>query len=766
MEGFDLIQDLAVVLLIAGVAGWMARRAGLSAVVGYLAAGLIIGPNTPPFSLVLDEGQVRTLAQLGLVFLMFSMGMGLSLGRLRRLGAPLVLATVLGAILILNACRAIGLLAGWTHAESLCIAGMLMVSSSAIIGKAVAECGLAHERAGQLAMGITVIEDAVAVAMLAYIGTLGGHEATGTAPVFQILGILAGFVALVLVLGLLVVPRLLRPAMKYGGIEIVTLLLAGVMFGLAVLAVHAGYSPALGAFLLGAIVAEGPLRAKVDRAFGGLRDTFTGVFFVAVGMTIAPRAVAENWAWILGLSALALLGRPLACGVSLLAVGTPIAVAVRTALCVTAIGEFSLVIAQLGVSEGVLSPRFSAIAVGVSVVTVLASSCLSRWGGGVAAAAEAWQPVTVRSFLNSWAEWLGTLEAQGRSSVLWRMIRGRMVQIAVEVLLVSGLLAFSPSIEEAIASWVVPRPENAMWFHVTFWLGLGLAVAGPLLAIWRNAATLAMVAAEMAASAPGNPRARPVIESALRILAGVTMGIWLWTLLPFRGAALWVLALAAAAFLFMVMFLGRRLTRWHHRVEMAVHEALGHFDAKGRPALGTRFEEVGAWNIHLEECELPDHAACAGQSLAEFDLRRRFGCSVVRVDHQGFVVFQPPPGTSLYPGDRLLLAGTEEQIAAARSALVAERKGERPCGAEDIHLQTVRILAGGGYLGETLATLTPLRETGVQVLGIRRDLERVVNPSGTETLRAGDELLVLGSPAQVLRFSERLRRGGRAIEGG
>lgn len=760
MEGLDLLQDLAVVLLIAGGAGWAARRVGLSAVVGYLAAGLVIGPHTPPFSLVLDEGQVRALAQLGLVFLMFSMGMGLSIGRLRRLGAPLVFAAVIGALIILNACRAIGLLAGWTHAESLCVAGMLMVSSSAVISKSVADFGLAHERAGQLALGITVIEDAVAVAMLAYIGTLGGHEASGTAPVFGILGILAAFVALVLVLGLIVVPRVLRPAMRHGGLEIVTLLLAGVMFGLATLAVRAGYSAALGAFLLGAIVAEGPFRARVERAFSGLRDTFTGVFFVAVGMTIDPRLLLANLGWILGLAAFALLGRPLACGAALLAVGTPLQVAVRTALCVTAIGEFSLVIAQLGVSEGVLDERFPAIAVGVAVITALGSSGLARWGGEVAAALEARQPAAVRSFLAFWGGWLGAIEAQGRSSVVWRMIRGRMIQVAVEVLLVSGLLTFSSAIEGTIADWVVPRPENVGWFRALFWSGLGLAIAGPLLAIWRNASTLAMVAAEMLAASPaGNRRAQPIIETALRTVSGAVMGIWLWTLLPFRDSALHVLSVAAGLFVLMLVFFGRRLGRWHHRVEVAVHEALGHLDEKGRPALGARLEEAGPWDIHLEECEIPDHAACSGKSLADLDLRRRFGCAVVRVDRQGFVIAQPPPGTTLYPGDRLLLAGTEEQIAAARTALMAEEKGAREHGAMDVHLQSVRVLPDCPHLGQTLAGLAPLRATGVQVLGLRRGAERVVNPTGTEALRVGDELLVLGTPLQVLRFAELLRRG-------
>jgi CPA2 family monovalent cation:H+ antiporter-2 len=759
MEGFDLLQDLAIVLLIAGIAGWLSRRAGLSAVVGYLAAGVVIGPHTPPFSLVADEGQVRTLAGLGLVFLMFSMGMELSIGRLRRLGAPLVVASVLGALVVLNACRALGLLAGWSHAESLCVAGMLMVSSSAVISKSVATFGLAHERAGQLAMGITVLEDAVAVAMLAYIGTLGGHEAGGTAPVFNILGILGGFVALVLVLGLIVVPRVLRPAMRHGGMEIVALLLAGAMLGLSVMAVRAGYSAALGAFLLGAIVAEGPFRARVERAFSGLKDTFTGVFFVSVGMSIDPRFLAANAGWILGLSAFALLGRPLACGAALLAVGTPLRVAVRTALCVTAIGEFSLVIAQLGVSEGVLDERFPAIAVGVAVVTAIGSSGLARWGGAVASALEARQPAAVRSFLAAWAGWLGAIEAQGRSSPVWRMVRGRMIQVGVEVLLVSGLLAFSPSIRATILEWVSPQAEHLLAFRALFWSGLALAIAGPLLAIWRNASALAMVAAEMVATSSGNPRAQPILETALRAAAALLMGVWLWTVLPFRGAALRVLAVGVGILVLVLVLLGRRLGRWHHHVELAVHEALGHLDGKGRPALGTRLEQAGGWDIHLEECELPDHAACAGRSLAEMDLRRRFGCAVVRVDRQGFAIPQPPPSTAVYPGDHLLLAGTEPQIAAARAELMAETRG--PAGHEvpSGHLQSVRVLPGSLWVGRTLGELAPLREIGVQVLGLRRGEERVVNPSGGETLRGGDELLVLGTPAQVLRFAGALRRG-------
>ncbi len=758
MEGLELLHDLAVVLLIAGLAGWIARRLGLSAVVGYLVAGLVIGPHTPPFSLVLDEAQVRTLAQLGLVFLMFAMGMELSVSRLRRLGAPLVIATALGALIVLNVCRAIGLFAGWTHAEILCVTGMLIVSSSAVISKLVMDFGLAHERVGQLAMGITLLEDGVAVAMLAYIGTLGGPDAAGTAPVVHILAIFAGFVALVLILGLIVVPRVLRPAMRHGGLEIVTLLLAGGILGLAVLAVRAGYSVALGAFLLGAIVAEGPFRARVRRAFSGLKNTFTGVFFVAVGMMIAPRLLVENAGWILGLSAFALVARPIACSAALLAVGTPFAVAVRAALCLTAIGELSLVIAEFGVSKGVLDARFPAIAVGVTVVTALGSLGLARWGEGMALALEARQPRAIRAFLASWADWLGAVEAHGRSSAVWRMVRGRLIQVGVEVLLVSGLFEFSPAIREMIAGWVSPRSEHLAVFHALFWAGLVLVVAGPLLAIWRNVSVLTMVAAEMATNSSDHPRARAIFETALRTVAAVSMGMWLWTVFPFYIASPHAVAFSAAVFVFILAFFGRRLSRWHRQVELAVHEALGHLDRRGHLALGARLEQAGEWNIHLEECELPDHAACAGKNLAELNLRRRFGCTVVRIERQGFVIPRPSPATEVFPGDHLLLAGTESQIAEARAALGDQEERGADDGETEALLQSLRVPDESPHLGQSLADLAPLRVTGVQVLGIRRTNERIVNPSGEETLCAGDELLVLGEPSRVQRFAKSLRQ--------
>ncbi len=212
MPGIEFIQDLAVILVVAGIVGWACQRAGLSVVVGYLVAGMIVGPHTPPFSLVRDEARVETAAQVGLVFLMFAIGLKLSLRRLRRLGGAMLLAVFVSAGLIYYLTRTAGALAERSSLECAFLAGMIMVSSSAIISKILQETGANHERAGQLALGVSVLEDVVAVVMLTVLNSLvwrgaGGAGGPGLAGT---LGLFGAFVVLAGVVGLLFVPWLLK----------------------------------------------------------------------------------------------------------------------------------------------------------------------------------------------------------------------------------------------------------------------------------------------------------------------------------------------------------------------------------------------------------------------------------------------------------------------------------------------------------------------------------------------------------------------------
>src|SRR5262245_29144462 len=209
MTGILFIGDLAVVLVAAGVAAWVCQRLGLSAIVGYLVAGAVIGPHTPPFALVADVDRVQTLAQVGLVYLVFSIGMNLSISRLKRLGLSIVAATAISAVIVLIGGRMIGWSLGWSVQASLFLAAMLMVSSSAIISKVLDELNLTHERPGQLALGVTVIEDVVAITMLTLLTSLVHFGGAKPPPLVPTLGALAAFIVFIALLSLLIMPKLL-----------------------------------------------------------------------------------------------------------------------------------------------------------------------------------------------------------------------------------------------------------------------------------------------------------------------------------------------------------------------------------------------------------------------------------------------------------------------------------------------------------------------------------------------------------------------------
>ena len=760
MHGINFIQDLAVILVVAGVVGWVCQRVGLSVVVGFLAAGMVVGPYTPPFSLVSDPERIATLAQVGLVFLMFSIGLRLSVRKLRRLGLTLMLASFGGAILVYYLTRLLGAALGWGSTETLFLAGMLMVSSSAIISKILHETGENHERAGQLAMGVSVLEDVVAVVMLTLLNSLvqlGGAGAGRGQSLGHTLGLLGAFVALAGVGGLLLVPWLLRRMSISADEELQTLGIAALLFGLAVVAQHAGYSLALGAFLLGTIVAETPHRHQVERTFEGMRDVFSAVFFVAIGMQINVHELLGSAGLIVGVAAFTLAARFFACTTALTLVGTPPRDALRTGLAVTPIGEFSFIIAQLGVAYAVVPANFYPLAVGVSLLTTLVAPALIRRSGPIADALLARQPRWLEDALRYYREWLEQLQAQAQRNRLWQLSEKRFVQVGVEVLLVSGLLVFSGQLFTAAEAWLGRDWLFPNGLQVIFWFGLCLVLLAPLVAIWRNCSALALLYAQV--STTGHPRAdrlAGMIETVLKSLTGTALFVWLFLLLPAEGRTRWVLLAVAVVVVGALAVLWRRLVFWHSQLEVELKEVITSAEGKMTATSAPWLQQHGDWQLHMIDCVLPDLADVQGRRIAELDLRARFGCSVVGIERQGFMIPLPTPDTVLYPRDRVLLMGTTEQVRAGKAFLGAV-SGAADSLYEEILMESVTLAAGSRAAGRTLAELSPARTHGVQVAGIHRHGLRILNPSAEEKLYVADEVLVLGAPAKLKAFKAWLR---------
>ncbi|MCS7090812.1 MAG: cation:proton antiporter [Verrucomicrobiota bacterium] len=754
----ELIRDLAVVWLVAGVVAWLCTRLRLSVVVGYLVAGMVIGPHTPPFALVRDQARVSLLAELGLVFLVFGIGLNLSLRRVQALGWSVVVATSGAALLILQASRLMGWALGLDAVGAMFLASVLMVSSSAVISKVLQETQQTHDRPGQLALGMTLLEDLVAVVMLTVLTSLVRMD-DGATGVGRVLGGMIGFVVLVVLLTLLVAPKLLAGLARQGVVEIRTLVVAGTLLGLSWIAVQAGYSAALGAFLFGMIVGGTRYRAEVARAFQGIQHAFGALFFVAIGMQVNVWQSLSTWPAALGLAALAWVLRPCAAAAALLAIGTKPREALHAGLLLTPLGEFSFVLARLGVDAGVMPEAFYGAVVGAAVLTALTASWITRGSESWSWRLMEYPGVGAIEWLGFYSHWWARLRARMGGRVVWRLVRRPLMQVLGWTAVLSALLLTAPQLWRVARDWVgrgQPVAGGWAWLFTALLVSLALPIA---VALWRSLGVVSLLLAEAATSSATRGRLRNLLEGLLRGLGAAGILIWLSLWLPpgwslVGGAGMTVVCLVLAAVLFR-----RSLIRWQTRLEWELRREFGSGKVPGRGVPLAAVADSGVWPLDVMEVELPGDTLHAGRSLAELRLRERFGCTVVGVERQGWPILNPDGACRLFPYDRLLVLGEPKALRKGLGYLCASQSGDRSAGFEELVLETVWVPDQCGWAGRTLGELELVRRFGIQVVGIRRGGNWRGVPSGGERLSPGDELLVLGTHERIGEFVTQLNRG-------
>jgi monovalent cation:H+ antiporter-2, CPA2 family len=757
MGELGLVQDLAIVTFFAGIGGFLCQKIGLSSIVGFLLAGLLVGPHTPPFALVANDERVEALSQLGLVFLMFSIGLELSLGKLRRMGIGIVLAVALGGILVFNIVRSICPFLGVGPLQSLFVAGMLVASSSAIIGKILPETGLVHQRAGNLAMSITVLEDLVAVVVLTLISSVAQLHTGAQNDLGHLLGDLLVFVTVVVVVGLLLLPRSLQ-RLNAAGTDLLTITVAGLVLGIAVVAVKTGYSLALGAFLIGAIVAETPQRPTVERAMQGMRDVFIAVFFVSIGMLLNPALLLKNWVLILSLGGLAILVRTFAVSASLLVTGTSERDAFRAALMVTPIGEFAFIIAQLGVSSGILSSDYYPVAVGVALFTALVSPLLIRHSGRIS---DGWlkiQPPFFYDLLEVYQQFLNSVGEHQRRSRVAALARQIVVPLLISVTFVAGILIIAPFL---LVHWIrLFPPESGWWpFHL-FWALIGIAAAAPALGIWRRVAEFIKGTVDIAFGSQNS-----VLLVCLDLVAAVLIFVCLWLLTPVIGASYsFFEAILGTAGVY-ALFFGHRLRSMQRRISAELAEAILSSEERRKRVHEEWLKDHQEWDLSLSEIRVPDSEAWFGKSLGDLALRSQFGCSVVGVDRRGYPVPSPGPDTELYPGDEIMVLGTANQIHRVRAFFNSSpARTEKVDLLDEIRLESVDVPESSRLVGNALAELEIPRHTGVQIVGVARGPYRMLFPGPFQVLNADDWLLVVGNRDQIHRFRAWIKEKPDAVE--
>lgn len=759
MHGVELIRDLAILLALAGCAGWIFQKLGLSVIVGYLIAGAVAGPRFMELAGGANIERVQELSQIGLVFLMFSIGLSLNLAKLKKLGPALICGGVLIAFGLYNVAKIAGLALGMDSSQSLFLAGMIMISSSAVIGKILQEIGAAHETSGQLALGLTIIEDLVAVAMLTFLGSVAlvdsPHGETEQST-FQVLISLAGFMVLILSLALVFVPRFLSRLEKTDtSVDLQTILMVALVFGVAFFAVSMGHSSALGAMLMGAVVATTRFKAQVMRAFDGLHDLFAALFFVSIGMLLDISMLVQIWPTALILSALTLFLRPFVIVLALLVVGKRTADSVRASLLSIPLGEFTFIIAQLGVSSFILDSSYYAIAVTMVVITSTIAPPLMKYSLNIGLWVEKHQPIWLERILGLYQGLLQQIARKGSSSLIWKLTAPRLLQIVFQIALISSILLFSETIYEKSKSWQM----NGQFFARDLDSFIGVLIAAiiliPAVSLWRNLSAISLIYAEIILPYRyRHHRLQYALELIFKMFFILAFAGWLFTILPITSTTLWVMGVGFVALIFLAVLLWRRVIRWHSGLEYEMAEALSEVGVEKKkhwisPTSWTR--NCADWGLNLREVLLPDQAQVAGKKLSEIGLRQEFGSSLISIERQGYVITPPSADTVLYPRDNLLLLGKERDNEAAEAFLVKTRDQEQaPYDLfSDLVMEMIEITPGMAVEDKNLHELNLSPRYGVQVIGLERAGQRLIHISAQERLLPGDQVLILGTLDQI-----------------
>ena len=579
MHAISFIQDLAVIMLVAGVVTILFHRLKQPVVLGYIVAGFIIGPHTPPFGLIHDEDTIKTLAELGVIFLMFCLGLEFSLRKLFKVGATAFIAAFLEIVLMIWIGYQIGQFFGWNTMDSLFLGAILAISSTTIIVKALNDLKMKNQRFAQLIFGVLIVEDILGIGIIALLSGIAVSGTVSSGEVFSTVGKLSLFMIVALVIGILLVPRLLAYVAKFESNEMLLITVLGLCFGFCLLVVKLEYSMVLGAFLIGAIMAESRQLVKIERLIEPVRDMFSAIFFVAIGLMIDPMILLD-YAWPIAVITVAVvLGKMLSCWLGAFIAGNDGRTSLRVGMGLSQIGEFSFIIAALGMTLQVTSDFLYPVAVAVSAITTLLTPYLIRAADPLSQSLAGVMPQRMARVFGMYGEWLRSIQPQGQGALLASLIRKILLQVGVNLALVMAIFFsggyFAARLSSYMSEWISdPSLQKALIWGAALLLSLPF-----LIAAYRKLKALSMLLAEMGVkpdmAGRHTQRVRRVIAEVIPLLSLLVIFLLLAALstsiLPTSDLLILIVVVAAVV----AAVLWRWFIRVHTRMQIALLDTLG-----------------------------------------------------------------------------------------------------------------------------------------------------------------------------------------------
>lgn len=741
-----LVKDLALILIVAGIVTIVFKKLRQPLVLGYVVAGFLVSPHMPYIMSVVDRADIGTWGDIGVMFLLFSLGLDFSFKKILKMGASPIIATCCVVFFMMMLGIITGHAFGWSRMDCIFLGGMLAMSSTTIIYKAFDDLGLRQQRFAGLVMSVLILEDILAIVMMVMLSAIAnGSNPDGGQMLGSVMKI-AFFLILWFVVGIFLIPWMLRSMRKLINNETLLIVALGLCCAMAVLSTQVGFSSAFGAFVMGSILAETIEADRIIKLVEPVKNLFGAIFFVSVGMLVDPKVLVEYWLPILTLVLVILLGQALFGSFSFLISGQTLKSAMQCGFSMAQIGEFSFIIASLGLSLGVISKFLYPVVVAVSVITTFITPYMIRAATPCYAALE-------RRLPKKWIVTMNNITLSKQSSQPeghWRSLIKQMLRITViySILSAAGIALmftfFLPFVRHLLPHWWA----NAVCGFAT------LLIISPFLraimmkknhseefkALWHTGTYNKLLL---------------ILTIFVRLVIASAFVFYICNYLTrFTNALMISLAVAAVA----LMIISRSLKRHSIKIErmflknLRSREIAAVVMGHKRPLYEGKLLDR---DIHISDFEIPEDSVWSGKSLRELRFRNLYGVHVSSILRGVQRINIPNGGTIIFPGDTIQAIGSDEQLTAFSAAMNSELYEKDPeIEKREMKLHQIVIRGKGSFVGKTLSDSGIRDKYNCMVVGLEEGEENLSQLDPSRVLKKGDILWIVGEQENVDRVNK------------
>ena len=733
-----LIADLALILICAGVMTLVFKKLKQPLVLGYIVAGFIASPHFALTPSVIDTASIHVWSDIGVIFLLFALGLEFSFKKIMKAGGPAIITTLTIIFGMMMLGYLVGTAFGWGKMDALFLGGMICMSSTTIIYKAFEDLGLSKKNFAGLVMSVLILEDILAVVLMVVLSTVAVSANFEGGELVMSLLKLFFFLILWLVVGLYLIPVILRKTRKLMSDETLLVAALGLCFMMVVVAAKTGFSAAFGAFIMGSILAETLEAEHIERLVKPVKDLFGAIFFVSVGMMVDPAMIAQYWLPILVITLTVVLGQPLFAIIGVLLSGQPLKMAFQSGFSLSQIGEFSFIIATLGVSLGVTGDFLYPIVVAVSVVTIFLTPYVIRLAEPAYGLATKVLPQRVLTFLEDYARATGSTAAKDSE-------RKQYFGEVSQMVLVNGIMAIATCIlglgvlQPLAVKWI-----PGIWANVVTGVVMLIALSPFLRAIAvkksRGSQSFdALWAADSSSHAP------LLVSTVIRYALGLAFPFVILGRLFHLPAALSILLAPVLGF---VLVFNKWTKRSYKALEKTFQTNLRSRDMRAE-YLGEKKPQYASSlmdkDLHLADFDVPPEVEWAGKELRELNFGQQYGVHVVSILRGNKRINIPKATDRLFPNDRIQVIGTDAGLESFGAAFPQpDTSLPEDLTAQEMVLRRMPLESGSPLLGKAIKDSGIRNHYHCLVAGIEKADGNLHIPDAQHPLEEGDTLWLVG----------------------